>query len=113
MPRRRIAIFVDGDFWHSCPVHGRTKPFTGPNAIQWTAKLRRNRIRDLESTAIAESMDWTVIRVWECSIVADVESAARSVLLGVAPQPAPSRPATAKQLPIDGQTRQPAIEPPH
>src|SRR5262245_61505740 len=46
LPSRRIAVFVDGDYWHSCPVHGRKAPFTGPNAALWADKLRRNQARD-------------------------------------------------------------------
>jgi DNA mismatch endonuclease Vsr len=43
LPRHRVAVFVDGDYWHSCPVHGRQRPFTGPNAALWEEKMRRTR----------------------------------------------------------------------
>ena len=40
MPGRRLAIFVDGCFWHGCPKHGRKSAFTGPNAQLWAEKMR-------------------------------------------------------------------------
>ena len=61
-PWRKVAVFVDGCFWHSCPVHG-TVPEA--NKDYWQSKLERNRSRDLRTTAALESEGWTVIRVWE------------------------------------------------
>jgi DNA mismatch endonuclease, patch repair protein len=87
LPSRRIAIFVDGDYWHSCPVHGRRRPFTGPNADLWQRKMERNRERDTRSTAMAVAAGWTVVRVWECSIQADPLAAAIAALEGVSPPP--------------------------
>lgn len=80
LPGRRVAVFVDGCWWHSCPAHGRKKPFTGPNAALWEAKMARNRERDADATVIAERLGWTVVRVWECKIMADPHAAARQVL---------------------------------
>lgn len=88
LPRRGIAVFVDGDFWHSCPEHGRKVPFTGPNADLWTEKLRRNQERDSKSTRLAEEAGWTVVRVWECAVRADPIAVARAVLAGRQPGPA-------------------------
>lgn len=80
LPGRRLAVFVDGDYWHSCPVHGRTTPFTGPNAALWEDKMRRNRERDAHATQTAQSLGWHVARVWECSIRDSPESVAQRVL---------------------------------
>lgn len=80
LPGRRIAVFVDGDYWHSCPAHGRTAPFTGPNAALWEVKMRRNKERDRRSTEIAQQLGWNVVRLWECSIRADPGEAAQAVL---------------------------------
>jgi DNA mismatch endonuclease (patch repair protein) len=80
LPRHRIAVFVDGDYWHSCPVHGRRRPFTGPNAALWEQKMQRNRERDARSTAIAENLGWHVVRLWECSVRANPHAAAQAVL---------------------------------
>lgn len=90
LPRHGIAVFVDGDYWHSCPVHGRKTPFTGPNAERWEQKMRRNRERDERSTALAEEHGWTVLRIWECAIRADPDGAARTILERRAPGPAAS-----------------------
>jgi DNA mismatch endonuclease (patch repair protein) len=80
LPGRRLAVFVDGCWWHSCPVHGRKTPFTGPNAALWEAKMSRNRERDACATETAEGLGWTVVRVWECEVNADPQAAARRVL---------------------------------
>jgi len=80
LPGRRIALFVDGCWWHSCPLHGRKTPFTGPNAALWEAKMARNRERDSYATMTAERLGWTVVRVWECEITTDAQAAARRVL---------------------------------
>lgn len=87
-PGRRIAVFVDGDYWHSCPVHGRRTPFTGPNAALWEQKMLRNKERDVRSTAIAEELGWKVVRVWECSILDDPHQAASAILCGCDVPPA-------------------------
>lgn len=60
--RAKIAVFVDGCFWHGCPDHG-TKPTR--NADYWTAKLERNIERDRRNNALLEEAGWTVIRIWE------------------------------------------------
>jgi DNA mismatch endonuclease (patch repair protein) len=61
-PGAKVAVFVDGCFWHRCPVHG-TSPAT--NAPYWRAKLDRNVQRDRENDRTLESAGWTVLRVWE------------------------------------------------
>lgn len=60
--RARVAVFVDGCFWHSCPTHG-TAPSN--NEAWWAAKLARNVKRDRETDAHLASLGWLVIRVWE------------------------------------------------
>lgn len=59
---RKIAVFVDGCFWHSCPEHGR-QPTT--NEWYWSPKLERNRERDRSVTEELRSAGWTVLRIWE------------------------------------------------
>jgi DNA mismatch endonuclease, patch repair protein len=107
LPRRRIAVFVDGDYWHGCPVHGRQSAFTGPNAALWEQKMRRNRDRDARATALAEAAGWTMVRVWECSVQADPPAAATAVLSGVSPPPVAS-PRIRKGCTSDFRRRQPA-----
>lgn len=66
--RQKVAVFVDGCFWHGCPEHG-TSPKT--NASYWIAKIARNIERDrLNDTALSEA-GWTVVRVWEHELPAD------------------------------------------
>jgi DNA mismatch endonuclease, patch repair protein len=60
--RCRVAVFVDGCFWHACPDHG-AMPVA--NRAYWERKLRRNRERDLETTDRLSRAGWLAIRVWE------------------------------------------------
>lgn len=60
--RAKLAVFVDGCFWHGCPEHG-TSPRR--NSRYWTAKIARNQDRDRIYDALLAASDWTVIRVWE------------------------------------------------
>jgi DNA mismatch endonuclease (patch repair protein) len=60
--KARVAVFIDGCFWHGCPDHYR--PSTR-NSEFWSAKIEGNRARDIETTALLSSAGWTVIRVWE------------------------------------------------
>lgn len=69
-PRHRVALFVDGCFWHGCPEHGAT-PKT--NVEFWSAKLARNRERDCEVATQLASENWTVVRVWEHEVRSDLE----------------------------------------
>lgn len=61
-PRAKVAVLVDGCFWHSCPEHA-TKPKA--NAAWWAAKLARNVARDRETDHLLVEAGWTVVRVWE------------------------------------------------
>lgn len=59
---RKVAVFVDGCFWHVCPEHGR-QPTT--NEWYWTPKLERNMSRDRQANAALSSAGWQVVRIWE------------------------------------------------
>jgi DNA mismatch endonuclease (patch repair protein) len=71
--RARVAVFVDGCFWHGCPEHG-TRPRT--NSAYWSAKIDRNVARDRDQNLLLERSGWRVVRVWEHE---DVSSAADRV----------------------------------
>jgi len=58
----RVAVFVDGCFWHSCPRH---KTFPKANAAWWADKLARNRRRDAHTNRRLRRAGWHVERVWE------------------------------------------------
>jgi DNA mismatch endonuclease, patch repair protein len=72
--RRRVAVFLDGCFWHACPEHG-TVPKA--NRSYWEPKLRRNRERDLATVNRLECAGWRALRIWEHE---DVETACVRVL---------------------------------
>jgi DNA mismatch endonuclease, patch repair protein len=80
LPGRRVAVFVDGCFWHGCPDHGRKDPWTGPNADLWAEKMRRNAERDARSTGLAEDAGWVVVRVWECQVRRDAKALVDRIL---------------------------------
>ncbi len=58
----RVAVYVDGCFWHSCPEHG-TRPKA--NAEWWEQKLKRNQERDAETNRVLREHGWEVVRIWE------------------------------------------------
>lgn len=60
--RARIAVFVDGCFWHGCPVHGT---WPKANAEWWRDKIERNVQRDRNTTDALEAAGWRVLRFWE------------------------------------------------
>lgn len=59
---KKVCVYIDGCFWHSCPEHG-TMPVS--NRDFWVKKLGRNSERDLENTRLLTERGWTVIRCWE------------------------------------------------
>lgn len=61
-PKSRLAVFVDGCFWHGCPLHG-TRPKS--NCDYWHAKLRRNADRDRSVDSALAAKGWRVLRIWE------------------------------------------------
>ena len=60
--RRKVAVFVDGCFWHGCPEHYRAP---GANGTYWSGKLQRNIARDEHVNAVLAEAGWEVVRVWE------------------------------------------------
>ena len=60
--RLRLAVFVDGCFWHGCPEH-----FVPPisNQTWWLAKIEVNRVRDRDTESRLEAAGWTWVRLWE------------------------------------------------
>lgn len=72
-PGPRVAVFVDGCFWHCCPLHG-VMPKSNPSF--WETKLRRNVERDREADARLEAAGWRIIRLWEHEVEHSAESCA-------------------------------------
>jgi DNA mismatch endonuclease (patch repair protein) len=61
-PRRKVAVFCDGCYWHGCPEHGT---WPKANAAWWRQKIEENKRRDRDTDARLTAAGWTVIRVWE------------------------------------------------
>jgi DNA mismatch endonuclease (patch repair protein) len=79
---RRVAVFVDGCFWHCCPEHG-SKPAV--NVGYWDPKLRRNVERDRAADTALLAAGWAVVRVWEHE---PIETAVAAVLAALGGSPA-------------------------
>jgi DNA mismatch endonuclease (patch repair protein) len=67
--RARVAVFIDGCYWHGCSEHFNL-PVT--NVDYWETKVGRNRSRDIETTAVLEERGWLVLRFWEHEVPTDV-----------------------------------------
>lgn len=76
--RARLAIFVDGCFWHGCPLHGTTPK---SNRSYWGPKLARNVERDRETDERLRQAGWDVLRLWEHVSVEDARAAVEQGLL--------------------------------
>ena len=87
-PGPRVAVFLDGCFWHSCPEHGTT-PQT--NRDWWIAKLRANVERDARHRAELEAAGWTVLRFWEHEDPTAVATRIETAVRAPAPPPRPTR----------------------
>ena len=81
--KRRVAVYIDGCFWHGCPIHGTTPK---SHVDYWTPKLARNVQRDLESTAALERLGWVVLRFWSHEPVDEVVARIVSELPPLAPR---------------------------
>lgn len=76
----RVAVFVDGCFWHGCPEHG-VRPKT--NTAFWDNKLEENRVRDVRVAEELENQKWKVIRFWEHQIMDDLDAVVDAVLKAI------------------------------
>lgn len=74
--RQKIAVFVDGCFWHGCPSHS-VQPRT--NTRFWSEKIGKNRARDRKTSRQLKELGWTVLRVWEHELKRDASGAAGAI----------------------------------
>lgn len=81
-PGRRVAVFVHGCFWHSCPACRRPGPRA--NAAFWREKLGRNLDRDARVLAELEGAGWRVLVLWEHEVVRDPGGSAQKVAVALA-----------------------------
>jgi DNA mismatch endonuclease (patch repair protein) len=72
-PSARVAVFIDGCFWHGCPTHGT---WPKANAAWWRQKIEENIRRDRHTDAVLLDAGWRVMRFWEHD---DVTSAAAKI----------------------------------
>ncbi|TCJ21668.1 very short patch repair endonuclease [Nocardioides jejuensis] len=75
----KVAVFIDGCYWHGCPKHGTVAK---SNADYWSPKIARNRERDAETDRLLVDAGWTVIRAWEH----EVPSAVAQRILSAVPE---------------------------
>ena len=76
----KVAVFVDGCFWHGCPIHGTQAK---ANASFWREKIKQNRLRDADTNRRLVDSGWVVVRVWEHE---NSEEAAEKIFLVVTNQ---------------------------
>jgi DNA (cytosine-5)-methyltransferase 1 len=85
LPSKKVAVFVDGDFWHGNQWRRRNlraleEQFEETSSKEyWLKKIRRNMQRDCEATASLENEGWTVLRFWESDIKKNIEDCAQTV----------------------------------
>lgn len=77
--RQRVAVLIDGCYWHGCPEHHRQPR---ANADYWSAKVARNRARDAATTEALRAAGWTVLRFWEHEAPETVAEAVRVAVRG-------------------------------
>lgn len=82
LPRLKIAIFVDGCFWHGCPEHAT---WPKQNAELWRQKIEGNRLRDADTNSRLFDVGWTALRFWEHeSPIKSAEAVAQTVAIAKA-----------------------------
>lgn len=78
--RAKVAVFVDGCFWHSCPEHGRTPR---QNLAYWGPKLAGNAARDAVNDRVLSEAGWRVVRVWEHEPTAEAAERVAIIVSGL------------------------------
>jgi DNA mismatch endonuclease (patch repair protein) len=84
--RARVAVFVDGCFWHGCPQHCTSAK---SNAAFWAAKITANQARDADTTRRLREAGWTVVRIWEHEAAPAAAGHVQSILRQAAGQHQP------------------------
>lgn len=80
MPSKKVAIFIDGCFWHKCP-----KCFRPPKSRinYWEPKIQRNLDRDKRTNATLKAKGWKIIRVWEHEVYEDHQKPLKRILVAL------------------------------
>jgi DNA mismatch endonuclease (patch repair protein) len=79
-PSAKVAVFVDGCFWHGCPLHGKVPK---SNQSFWVKKFTRNIVRDLAASSALSASGWLELRFWEHEIEKELVSCVFRVLQAV------------------------------
>lgn len=115
-PKLKLAVFVDGCFWHGCPEHG-TVPKT--NRVFWENKITRNRQRDAEVNRELRKRGWRVLRLWEHELrKKNLPATLRRIRRATKPRPGhdfpPSAPSVSRtSTPADVRSSRKNIKPQH
>ena len=76
----RVAVFVDGDFWHGRNWRKRKRKLqAGSNAAYWVPKIEANRVRDRRHAKELRARGWAVLRVWEADVLSDPRRQAQRI----------------------------------
>lgn len=62
LTKAKVAVFLDGCFWHGCPLHGT---WPSRNGDFWRRKIEANRVRDADTDSVLMAAGWRVVRIWE------------------------------------------------
>ncbi len=81
----RVAVFIDGCFWHGCPEHASRTTKTHPG--YWAEKIGRNRARDEDTDAVLGVAGWKVLRFWEHEDPASIAAAVTQAVHARRPRP--------------------------
>ncbi len=76
-PKAKVALFVDGCFWHGHDCGRNLTPRT--NVEAWRDKIKRNQARDRRATRVLRKLGWKVVRIWECRLSKDSDRCVRRI----------------------------------
>ena len=76
-PKLRVAVFVDGCFWHACPICQPSLPSS--NSDFWKEKFAKNRARDIKKNRELTTIGWTSLTIWECELKNSFRSAIKRI----------------------------------
>ncbi|MEU7949785.1 very short patch repair endonuclease [Micromonospora chalcea] len=79
-PKLKLAVFLDGCFWHGCPEHHTVAK---TNAEFWAQKIAGNRRRDADTNQRLEAHGWTVLRIWEHETATDAAARVAAVVTAI------------------------------
>lgn len=97
----RVAVFVDGCFWHGCPEHG--KRHHRVNGWYWPDKITRNQDRDRDTNESLGKAGWAVVRVWEHEVSSAPAATVVAAQLGELVRRRRNRPGTGPQRAVSAQ----------